>query len=78
MLEDVQTTPGEFATRSFLVNVHTPRISPERSVRLKPCEIGILRWDDKLTLEFSGTHPAVCSVDIVPVDDAVTIYIAIR
>ncbi|MEX2092698.1 MAG: rhamnogalacturonan acetylesterase [Pirellulales bacterium] len=76
MLENVKTAPGEFATRSCLVNVHTPKISPERRVRLKPREIGILRWDDKLTLEFSGSQPAVCSVDIEPVDDAVTIYIA--
>jgi len=76
MLEDVQTSPGEYVTRSFLANVHTPKISADRAVRLKPREIGIRRWDDRLTLEFSGTHPAVRSVDVVPANDVTTIYLA--
>ena len=76
MLENVATAAGEFATRSFLANVHTPAIAPGRSVRLKPREIGILRWDDKLTLEFCGPRPAVCGVTVEPVDDAITVYLA--
>jgi lysophospholipase L1-like esterase len=76
MLEEVKTAPGEFVTRSFLTNVHMPNIAPNHNVRLKPREIGILRWDNKLTLEFSGTHPAVCGVDVEPADGVVTVYIA--
>jgi lysophospholipase L1-like esterase len=76
MLKDVQTAPGEFVTRSFLVNVHTPKISANQSVRLKGREKGIARWDDKLNLEFSGSHPAVSAVDVVPAKDVTTIYIA--
>ena len=76
MLQDVKSAPGEFVTRSFLVNVHTPKISSERSVRLKPREIGILRWDDRLTLEFSGSHPAVREVGIARAEGVTTIYIA--
>jgi lysophospholipase L1-like esterase len=76
MLEDVETAPGEFVTRTFLVNIHTPQIAPDRRVRLKPRERGILRWDDKLTLEFSGTHSAVRELDIVPAEEVVTVYIA--
>jgi lysophospholipase L1-like esterase len=76
MLEEVATAPGEFVTRSFLVNVHTPRISADRSVRLKPREIGIARWDNKLNLEFSGKRPAVRSVDVEPAGDVITVYLA--
>lgn len=76
MLEEVATRPGEFVTRSFLVNVHTPKISADRSVRLKPREIGIARWDDRLNLAFSGSHPGVRSVEVTPSDDAVTVYLA--
>jgi len=76
MLKDVQTSPGEIVTRSFLVNVHTPRISDDVSVRLKGREKGIARWDDKLNLEFCGSHPAVNSVEVVPAKDVTMIYIA--
>ena len=76
MLEDVATAPGEFVTRTFLVNVHTPRISADRSVRLKSREVGIARWDEKLTVEFSGAHPAVRGIDVEPVADVTTIYLA--
>lgn len=76
MLENIHTQPGEYVTRSFVVNVHTPRISADRSVRLKAREIGIARWDEKLSLEFSGEHPAVRSVDMEPAGKVTTIYLA--
>lgn len=70
MLYHVQTTPGEFVTRSFIVNLRTPEITGDGEVRLKPREkTNEWRdWDDKLTLEFSDQHPCVRSVDIVRVD----------
>ncbi len=75
MLENVKTAPGEFATRSFNVNVRTPKITAvdsiaEGAVKLKvPREsVGEARsWDRRITLEFDGDHPAVCSVEITPV-----------
>ena len=73
MLENVETAAGEFVTRSFLANVHTPRIADDRSVQLKPREIGILRWDERLTLAFSGPSPAVRNVEIAPADNVTTI-----
>jgi lysophospholipase L1-like esterase len=76
MLEDIRTKPGEYVTRSFLVNVHTPRISADRNVRLKSREVGIARWDEKLSLEFSGEHPAVWSVDVELAGKLTTIYLA--
>ena len=61
MLEKVQTARGEFATRTFTVNVRTSEIGsgPGSRVKLKAREQGVLHWDDKLTLEFNDTRPCV-------------------
>jgi len=73
LLEHLATPPGAFVTRSFVVNVRTPGIPPPpknapggTEVRLNPGETGLLRWDDKLTLEFDGAAPRVRSVRIEP------------
>ena len=75
MMFPVATQPGKAVKRSFVVHVRTPSISPTESVRLKPREIGNLDWDDKLTLEFTGDHPAVESIAIQPVH-VPTVYLA--
>jgi lysophospholipase L1-like esterase len=76
MLERVRTKPGEFVTRSFIVNTRTPKF-PGGEVRLKPRETTseAWAWDDKLTLEFAGEHPAVAAIEIAKAD-VPTIYIA--
>lgn len=70
MLYHVQTGPGRFATRSFIVNVRTPEIAGDGEVRLKPREKTSewWDWDDKLTLEFNDTRPCVRSLTIARVD----------
>ncbi|HKR28647.1 MAG TPA: rhamnogalacturonan acetylesterase [Acidobacteriaceae bacterium] len=75
MLWDVATQPGKTARRSFVVHVRTPEVNEQEKVRLKPREIGNLDWDEKLTLEFTGEHLAVRSVDIAPVQ-VPTVYLA--
>ena len=75
MLEKVETASGEFVTKTFTVNIRTPRISSGGEVKLKDREIGVLHWDDKLTLEFNNRHPAVSAVAITKEEDAVTVYI---
>jgi lysophospholipase L1-like esterase len=75
MLEEVSTQPRQKAKRSFVVNVRTPEVSVKERVRLKPREIGNLDWDNKLTLEFIGQHPAVRSMEITPAH-VPTVYIA--
>jgi lysophospholipase L1-like esterase len=73
MLEDVRVSRGKFETRSFVVNVRTPVIATPPGggaaieVRRKPREIGAFTWDDRLTLEFLGTAPAVDAITIEPV-----------
>jgi lysophospholipase L1-like esterase len=76
MLEKVRTGRGGFATRTFTVNLRNSRIGSEGRVKLKARERGVLHWDDKLTLEFNDTRPCVCAVEIAPVDDAITVYLA--
>lgn len=69
MLEQVKTAKGETARRTFIVNVRTPKIAEGRSVGLKQREkhSEMVNWDDRLTLEFNGSHPALRSLAIEPV-----------
>jgi lysophospholipase L1-like esterase len=77
-IEELHTVAGRFATRSFVVNVRTPRFGADGLVRLKPREkTGEFRdWDDKLTLEFNGERPCVCAVSVAPARHVPTLYLA--
>jgi lysophospholipase L1-like esterase len=77
MLENVQTANGKFVTRTFIVNTRTPLISTGGNVRLKPREKTSEwpAWDDKMTLEFNGSRPCVCALEITRDDNVPTIYI---
>ena len=82
MLERVRTAAGKFETRTFTVNVRTPKISNGDEVNLDSREMNLAThkaisrdWDDKLTLQFSDSHPAVSAIAIQKVDDAVTVFI---
>ena len=76
MAESVVTAPGRFKKVSFIVNTRTPRIAgvagiKPGEVRLKAPRESIQEawaWDDAITLEFGDSHPAVCAVEIEPVD----------
>ena len=76
MLEQVRTRANEFVTRTFTVNVRTPAIPGGDSVRLKTREIGSATWDDRLTLEFNGAHPAVRDIRVTPARNPVTVFLA--
>ena len=82
MLEHVTTRAGESVTRSFLVNVRNSRLTPPEKnapggsgVILNERETGLLRWDDKLTLEFNGSAPRVTALTIEPASTPV-VYLA--
>jgi lysophospholipase L1-like esterase len=71
MIEQVRTEPGQFVSRSFLVNVRQPPIAGGGgAVRINDREKNMeaWAWDNRLTLEFNGAHPAVASVSIEPAD----------
>ena len=82
MLERVRSAPGQFETRTFTVNVRSPKISNGNEVNLDSREMNLTThqaisrdWDDKLTLQFSDSHPALASIEIQKVDDAITLFI---
>jgi lysophospholipase L1-like esterase len=70
MLEKVSTAPGHFETRTFTVNIRTPQIATGGEVKLKDRErtTEIWAWDEKLTLEFNNTRPAICAIEIAPLN----------
>jgi lysophospholipase L1-like esterase len=78
MLERVRVPAGKIETRSFLVNVRTPKIAGGGEVRLKDREktTEAWAWDNRLTLEFTDAHPAVRTVEVEKADNVPTIYIA--
>jgi lysophospholipase L1-like esterase len=78
MVEKVETAPGKFEKRTFIVNIRTPLIPGGEEVRLKPREKAqeAPAWDNKLTLEFTNSHPALHSLEIEKVTGIPTVYIA--
>ena len=70
MVEHAPTAKGKTATRTFIVNVRTPKISPINRVHLKPREMTseIWDWDEKLTLEFNDTKPCLSKLEIEKAD----------
>ncbi len=77
LLMERSVPAGASATESFVLNVRLPEIAgTDTKVKLKPREIGTLDWDNKLTLEFNGEHPAVRSITIERVTNVPTVYLA--
>ena len=76
MLEKLVTKPGEFTRKTFIVNVRRPEISTNTRVSLNDRELSSLSWDHKLTLEFNGKRPCISSIEIVKVEDQITVYLA--
>lgn len=77
VLEKVQTARGKFATQTFTVNVRTPKIPGGGEVKLKDREKTMewWAWDEKLTLEFNGAHPAICAIEITKAENVPTIFL---
>lgn len=76
MLLRIHTAAGEFITRTFTVNVRNPEIAATDSITAGTVKLKAPRettqeawaWDRRLTLEFSDARPAVCAIEIEPVD----------
>ncbi len=75
MLENVKTTPGQFITKTFIVNIKDRKINTGQQVGLKPRELTKLDWDDKLTLEFDE-QPAIDAIEITKAPEETTIFLA--
>lgn len=77
MVEKAETAKGKFATQEFTVHIRDSVIRPSNiKVKLKSREHEYLHWDDKLTLEFNNTSPKICAVEITPVTNVTTVFLA--
>lgn len=76
MIEKISTTPGQFETVSFIVNTRVPQISAVGGLRAGVVRLKAPRettaearaWDDSITLEFNNARPALCAIEIVPIE----------
>jgi len=75
MLDQQLLKKGEATTKTFNVNVRTPKIDATSQIQLKERDFGQLNWDDKLTLEFLGSVE-IKSISITPITDVTTVYLA--
>ncbi|MGF7138586.1 rhamnogalacturonan acetylesterase [Roseimarinus sediminis] len=76
MLFNHELKAGDVCTKSFLVNVRSPQIDKERSIKLKARELNYMNWDKRLSLEFSGENVAIRSIAITPAQNYTTIFLA--
>jgi len=91
MLEAVKTLAGKTETKEFYVHLRVPQypggsvgLKPRENMfswifvyweDTKPMTIMELDWDEKLTLEFSDAHPALCTVEITNAEKPLTVYL---
>jgi lysophospholipase L1-like esterase len=77
MLENVHTENGSIETRTIVVNIRTSEIAGGRNVRLKDREKSneMAAWDDKLTLEFNGSRPCLCVLEVERIDTIPTVFL---
>ncbi len=75
MRRHIPVQKGDTKTETFTVNLREIKISPEESINLKSREEDDLNWDQKLTLEFSGTV-AVRAIRIKPAETYTSIFLA--
>jgi lysophospholipase L1-like esterase len=75
MLDQLSVKKGKLITKTFNVNVRTPKINDNLNVILKDRETAIFDWDDKLTLEFLG-EVSIQSIKITTKEDLTVVYLA--
>jgi len=76
MLYHIEAAHGEWVSRSFVVNLRTPKIAGDGDVRLKSREKTDewRDWDDKLTLEFNDARPCIHTL-MIQKADVPTVYL---
>ena len=76
MIDRLALEKGETAELKFTVSVRSPLISEGKSIQLKPREENYMNWDNRLSLEFSGTNQAILKIEIRPKKNYTTIFLA--
>lgn len=75
LLGEFPVEKGKQLTKTFAVNVRTPKIDATSQISLKERDFGLLNWDDKLTLEFLG-KVSIQKIEIIPVSNLTTVFLA--
>ncbi|MEN9980868.1 MAG: hypothetical protein RL542_655 [Bacteroidota bacterium] len=75
MLAELAIPKGKEETRTFNVNVRTPKIDSTSAITLKERELSDLNWDNKLSLEFLG-KVAIQKIEITPISNITTVFLA--
>lgn len=75
MVYEHHTDVGQIETITMVVNVRSARIGENDSIRLKKREFEYLQWDEYLSLEFTGKHPVVQSINIRKIEKIPTIFL---
>lgn len=75
LLGEFPVAKGKQLTKTFAVNVRTPKIDATSQISLKDRDFGLLNWDDKLTLEFLGKL-SIQKIEIIPVSNLTTVFLA--
>lgn len=76
MLEKFKTSYGQIKKARFIINVRRPQILSGGTISLTRHEPFKLDWDNKLTLEFTGSCVCVDAIMIKPVKNQITVYLA--
>jgi len=84
MEEKIATAAGQVASRTFTVNVRTPKLPPVPAnapggdmVREDQFDSGNSRdWDDKLTLEINSPQAALRTIQVTPSPYSTTVFLA--
>jgi lysophospholipase L1-like esterase len=73
-IDRLGTASGQVVTKTFSI---ARRASKNATVTIDTTlgESKYVDFDDKLTLNFTGSKPCVCGVEIVPIDTAITVFL---
>lgn len=76
LFDRISTNPGMFARKTITVNRREVKsIDGSVIMSIKDRELDYYTWDKVLTLQFSGKKPAVCGVEIVKNNNAITLFL---
>lgn len=75
MLKEITLDKNHTEQHAFTVNVRSPKIDDTAHIKVKDRDKNQLNWDDKLTLEFSGTA-VIQSINISLATNVKTLFLA--
>lgn len=76
LFDRVTTRSGQLVSKAITINRREAKsIDGKVTMTLKDRELTYYTWDEKLTLRFSGSKPAVAGLELTKVDNAITWFL---